>query len=976
MKIQGPRFSLVALCAISVIISSFGCHRGYYRRQADAEAQALTLEKMNDPRWDQIRSTINISPESRMYDVFSADHPPMPPDDPASHKLMERVDGKPGYPQWHADGDTCYVENPEWRSYLPVNEDGEVVLDIDTAVQLALINSPEYQQQYESLYLSALDVALERFGFDTQAFSGFNAFFDATRFQTSAGFSPLGSNRTTLEKLGITGTELIVGMANSIIWNFNGPDTQSASSLFDFSLIQPLLRGAGRDVIMESLTQSERNLLGDVRQMARFRRGFYLFVTTGRSAGAGPGSNFLGRPGGGIVTAGGFLGLLQTQQEIRIQEFNVRSLQNAADQFREFFNEQRVNLIQVTQTENSLLSAQTSLLTAKVGYENDLDRFKIDLGLPPDLKIVIKDPFLEQFKLIDDEFIQKQLDVIELRDQIGAAMAKVETSTATEQADNANQDEEMEWSDDLKQLLEGLKPTLETIRPLYEQILEQDVETVRRDFRRLDSIRQERINKFEKLRAMIEASDIDYEIESSVLEPDQIAATKGPEGLEQGLEDVLNRLQQLQADYQALIAAVDDLLQRGPTMDKKELARKVKEDVVFEAPDLLTEFYNALVELTLLQARARTDSIALPDVDMSDDTAIAIAYQFRRDLMNARAALVDQWRQIEFVADDLEGTLDLEFDGSVGSNDVNSLYRIRWETAQYGMRMRFDAPITRLAERNRYRQALINYQQARRSFYGFEDEIKRNLRQTIRNLERNKVLFELERRRIKTSVQEVENAQFDLVKPVEPGRLQVGQSFDSNASRNLTDALDNLQGAQLQFLGVYVNFDVLRRGLDFDLGTMQITPEGIWLDPGTIDASVAVRAAEAFGISPETLCLPEDASQTDSTTDGESAPSEIQIVPEEPRPPAPAKEGENDAGFQPLIRPAVESESGVSESSALPETEAVWPSIVKKIIHEPRGYGQNNPKIAGGRTKQESSSRAQANAFGASSQPIHRPPDQ
>ncbi len=935
----GPGILLVAMCAALLP----GCHRGYYRRQADAEAQALIRQKMNDPRWNQIDPTIDINPESRMHDPFSADHPPLPPDDPASHQLMEQVDCKRGYPHWHANGDTCYVENPIWQSYLPVNQQGVLELDIDTAVRLALLHSPDYQRQRETLYLSALDVSLERFGFDIQAFHGWEAVFNADREQSSFGINdPRGSGRTRLEKLGITGTQLIVGMANSIIWNFDGPSTQSASSLFDFSIVQPLLRGAGRDRILESLTQAERNLLADVRQMERFRRGFYLFVTTGRSAGAGPGGNFLSAPSGGISNAGGYLGLLQSQQEINIQEFRVRSLQNAVNQFREFFNEERVPLIQVTQTENQLLQAQTTLLRAKVDYENQLDAFKIDLGLPPDLPVVIKDPLLDQFQLIDEDFLGQQSTIIDVRDQIGSAMAAVNMATGDDanQPEDPNQQDEMDWSEELKQVIEGVKPLLESIGPLFKQIAEDNVAIIREDFQRLDSIRRERIDKFSRLRKQIEASEIEYEIEESVLDPSQIVSLQE---LEVGMQDVAATLQQLQLDAATLQQSIDDVLQRGPTMDKAELAKLVREDIVFEAPDLLTKLYNALVELTLLQARARTDIISLPNVSISDDQAIAIAFAFRRDLMNARAALVDQWRQIEFVADELESTLDLEFNGSVGSNDVNNLFRVRWETAQFGARLVFDAPITRLSERNQYRQILIQYQQSRRDFYSFQDEIKRNLRGTVRDLEQNSVLFELNRRSIKTSVQEVEQAQLDLIRPVRPGQAGIGQSFDSNASRNLTDALFNLQQAQNGFLGVYVNYEVARRGLDFDLGTMQLTPDGFWLDPEIIDASIALRAAEAYGLTPESLCLPPDALMSDPQQFEPAAPDAYfdESPPAVPpadgqapnaarsRRPRPKSEYVPPAGSPlPLVRPV--SSPPPDLSSNHPRT--VWPEVVKTAL--------------------------------------------
>ena len=52
----GPRILLIVICAMPVI----GCHRGYYRRQADADAQCLIREKMNDPRWNQIDPSITL----------------------------------------------------------------------------------------------------------------------------------------------------------------------------------------------------------------------------------------------------------------------------------------------------------------------------------------------------------------------------------------------------------------------------------------------------------------------------------------------------------------------------------------------------------------------------------------------------------------------------------------------------------------------------------------------------------------------------------------------------------------------------------------------------------------------------------------------------------------------------------------------------------------------------------------------------
>ena len=54
------------------------------------------------------------------------------------------------------------------------------------------------------------------------------------------------------------------------------------------------------------------------------------------------------------------------------------------------------------------------------------------------------------------------------------------------------------------------------------------------------------------------------------------------------------------------------------------------------------------------------------------------------------------------------------------------------------------------------------------------------------------------------------------------------------AARDVVSALGDLQNAQNDFLNVWVNYEVQRLNLDLDLGTMNLDPEGYWIDPGPI----------------------------------------------------------------------------------------------------------------------------------------------
>ena len=97
------------------------------------------------------------------------------------------------------------------------------------------------------------------------------------------------------------------------------------------------------------------------------------------------------------------------------------------------------------------------------------------------------------------------------------------------------------------------------------------------------------------------------------------------------------------------------------------------------------------------------------------------------------------------------------------------------------------------------------------------------------------------------SIEQVELARFRLEEPARPGATR--SAVGATGARDLTDAINRLQDAQDTLLSTWVTYEVLRRNLDFDLGTMQIDQLGNWIDPGSIDESIAERAAVALGIS-------------------------------------------------------------------------------------------------------------------------------
>jgi hypothetical protein len=57
-------------------------------------------------------------------------------------------------------------------------------------------------------------------------------------------------------------------------------------------------------------------------------------------------------------------------------------------------------------------------------------------------------------------------------------------------------------------------------------------------------------------------------------------------------------------------------------------------------------------------------------------------------------------------------------------------------------------------------------------------------------------------------------------------------------------ALSDLLQAQNDFLSVWVTYELLRRTLDLDLGTMQLDSDGMWIDPGPIGPATGYPGVE------------------------------------------------------------------------------------------------------------------------------------
>jgi hypothetical protein len=778
----------------------------------------MIAQKSTDPRWALPDFNINIDERSRYFDPYDPDATPMPPDDPESHKFMHCVDGKRGWPKWHQFGVRPDLENPAWQArlgeYAPMNEDGEVVLTLDTALQIAYINSPSYQDTLEELYLSALDVTTERFRFQTQFFGGTDTTF--SHLGRLRGGETNGLTQATdfeLQRRFATAGELVVGFANQFVWQFAGSDSSSALSLLNFSLVQPLLRGAGRDIALETLTIVERALLANLRAFAQYRQGFYTGIAIGDSSVAGPRrrggffggtglSGFTGQgsggfggvgaaggfgrqgfgggggagatgggfAGGGAGSVGGFLGLLQTTQEIRNSRTSLNLQLRTLGLLESSLDAGVIDLTQVDQFRQSIETQKATLLQAENGLKDSLEGFKITaLGLPPDVPITLEDEFIEPFQLIDESTNKLQDDINDQQLALG----------------------------------ELAEPDIQSIQ----QVL-QDAAQLEADFEHSFATVDENLTALEEATSKREADRT----------PEEVAA------FQRDKTELAEDLQELNARFSQLQEQRREIEQGGGT------GRQTADQMVIWLRNML----GVAQELSLVQARAKLEAVAVEAIDMDADRAFQIALQNRFDIMNNRASLVDTWRLIQFNADALQSNLDVFIEGDMQTVGNNSLkFRSPASTVRAGLR--FDAPFTRLVERNNYRQQLIEYQRARRDLIQTYDGIYFGLRSRLRNLEQLRINLEIQRRATVIAIRRVDLTRETLNEPQPPAAPgQPASTLGPTAAQNLLTALSDLRNTQNNFLSVYLSYYANRMLLARDLGTMQLDEMGRWIE-GPLD---------------------------------------------------------------------------------------------------------------------------------------------
>jgi len=243
------------------------------------------------------------------------------------------------------------------------DEVSPIVLSLFEALEVAAANSRDYQTQKENVFRTALALDLERDEFR----SSYRGLVDAVFVNDLSSGSPENSLESTTDvswsKLFENGVSVTAGLALDLVKLLTGGREETLGIAADASLSVPLLRGAGRRIVTEPLTQAERNVVYAIHDFERFKRTFAVRV------------------------ASDYLAVLESLDQIRTAEENYRSLIKSTRRAARLADAGRLPEIQLDQARQDELRARDRWISAIQRYESAIDSFRITLGLPPDAQV-------------------------------------------------------------------------------------------------------------------------------------------------------------------------------------------------------------------------------------------------------------------------------------------------------------------------------------------------------------------------------------------------------------------------------------------------------------------------------------------------------------------------------------------------------------------------------------------------------------
>ncbi len=310
------------------------------------------------------------------------------------------------------------VENDDHWQLIDVDEKSLQNLSLAKALQIAVKNNRSYQTQKEQLYLAALDLSLTRHDYVRRWFCTIDGSFkkDSKPEILRGNYNKNGKQESLdaggnlgFGQLFEAGTELTVGIAVDWMRFFASGSNMSLGSVLTAAIRHPLLRGSGKRIATENLTQAERDLIYQMRHFARNRKEFVISVVSR------------------------YYKVLQKKDSVQNSQNSYQRKSQAYEILSMKVSAGRRNLFEADQARQSMLNAKTVYLRTAREYRQMLDEFKIVLALPTDCNVTLNQN--ELTALADLEVEIPNYSIFEALEM--SLLARLDLATSADKVDDA-----------------------------------------------------------------------------------------------------------------------------------------------------------------------------------------------------------------------------------------------------------------------------------------------------------------------------------------------------------------------------------------------------------------------------------------------------------------------------------------------------------------------------------------------------------
>ncbi|MCA9120344.1 MAG: TolC family protein [Planctomycetaceae bacterium] len=711
--------------------------------------------------------------------------------------------------------------------------DAAQALALEDIVEIALLNSREYQTQKETLYRAALRLSLQRFDYDLKFSTNGNRIstdythardggVEVNRLRVPSGYQ--------MDKMLATSGTLLLRFANNLVLTFNGATgfATDVGSDIVLDIQQTLLQ---IDVQFEPLTQAERDVVYAARNFARFRKTFYADLTSQ------------------------YYTLIRTYRQVEIDSQNYLTLARAFRQAEQEYRARQVPRFEIDQVEQQVLSGRSRLIGTCNNLEQSLDNLKIRLGLPTETPIDVDLTELEQLTRYDELAVRREL------------VRRVQKRLVDER--NSAEPERVVLLSSAIDLIDRIRGAFEVLEKLGEeppddrelqdlrarlsvQLARSDANSVRRELD--EESASGPLNDATLYGRTIDLADrlltlIDYQIELATLRGQSAESIADMKRTSQELHRTIDRLDEEDDRLVRRLTTSSDATENQLDHEQfvEELRRLVREVTTLRAACeelvILLDQVNHADDVNRNPAQALSATIQIVDnliartgqllspigggltpIETEFDDAMLTALVLRFDLMNQRGALADQWRQIKLAADDLKSVLNLRATQTVRSPGTKP-FDFTFDESLTQLTATLDLPLNRRAQRNSFRQSLINYQVALRQLMLLEDTTKLAVRNDLRALALDQEQYKVDVASAGLAYERVVSTQIER-------NLGIG----GVTARDYLQSQDAYVSALGSVASRHINYIVDRMQLFLDTEVLNVDERGLW--DGLYDESV------------------------------------------------------------------------------------------------------------------------------------------